>query len=312
MNRSLKFSYLKGMLSVLILISIICSAVKALHTEDVGNKQLYEMNYQDWPGVMPLINNKHRTFQTWTNGNEHFYYAGNTKSLNDFLKKYVTYKIDHHEVILRPGPSSTIKSEDEIIDYDWYLHIRGGISLGKAMREENTKVFEKFPTLTIFIGKDNIDLKEMKIPQGITLLELSDLRQRYLKGLESQDHEVRGYAAYFLGEIDFYHKENVPPLANLLNDENHWVRLMAAQALGCSGQNAKSALPTLRADLQDANESIRTRFQETIHKIENAKDTTKTAKEQQILLSEITKFCKTYNQLPSETNAESVPEKNNK
>ena len=54
----------------------------ALATDEVGNKPLSELNYTEWKGIMPLVNDKARVYQVWVNGNEHFYFKGTTKPLN--------------------------------------------------------------------------------------------------------------------------------------------------------------------------------------------------------------------------------------
>jgi len=53
-----------------------------LGEEHFGNAALNEANFQDWPGIMPLVNHPSRVYHSWVNGNEHFYYRGDTPALN--------------------------------------------------------------------------------------------------------------------------------------------------------------------------------------------------------------------------------------
>src|SRR5436309_2184984 len=76
----------------------------ALGEEDFGNAALNEANFQDWPGIMPLVNHPSRVYHTWVNGNEHFYYRGDIAALNDALRKFAASKAEVHEVLLRPPP----------------------------------------------------------------------------------------------------------------------------------------------------------------------------------------------------------------
>ena len=136
-------------------ICAISSQVWALGTEHFGNAPLNELNYRDWRGVMPLVNHSGRAYHTWVNGNEHFYYQGDTNALNDALKKFAAIEVDVHEVILRPGPAETRTFDGkQQVRYDWLLHIQGGIS--RHDEEQGTNVFDKYPTMTVFIGEGRV------------------------------------------------------------------------------------------------------------------------------------------------------------
>jgi hypothetical protein len=54
----------------------------------------------------------------------------------------------------------------------------------------------------------------------------------------------------------------------LMSDDEHWVRVNAASALGRFGFYAKSALPLLRQGLQDSNKQMREICRKSIEKIE--------------------------------------------
>ncbi|MHC4086765.1 MAG: HEAT repeat domain-containing protein, partial [Planctomycetota bacterium] len=267
-NRS--FSWI--LLSVSILMFTTARQAHGLAFQRVGNKPFHEVNYKQWKSIMPVINHESRVYHSWVNGNEHFYYSGGTKELNDILQKFAALDVDVREVVLRPGPEKAmIFNKEEQIGYNCLLHIQGGIS---RHEEEGTNIFDKYPTMTIFVDDDNTTLERIKIPADVTLIEVADLRGRYLRGLYSTDKSVRGYAAFFLAGVDVYHGSNVFAIAKLLKDEDMWVRLMAANSLSRFGRKAEPALPVLKRGLQDSNERIRNRFQETIEKIEAAKDTT--------------------------------------
>jgi hypothetical protein len=99
-------------LSVLALLILACwtpSRAWALGEEDFGNKPLNELNYQEWKGIVPVVNHSSRVYHTWVNGNEHFYYQGDVAALADCLKKFAAFPTPLHEVVLRPGPG-TVKS----------------------------------------------------------------------------------------------------------------------------------------------------------------------------------------------------------
>jgi hypothetical protein len=66
------------------------SKVCAMGEEHFGDDALNEMNYRDWQGIVPLVNHPSRVYHWWVNGNEEFYYRGDTKKLSQKLKTMLT------------------------------------------------------------------------------------------------------------------------------------------------------------------------------------------------------------------------------
>jgi hypothetical protein len=58
-----------------------CAFLWAAGEEHFGNDPLSDANYQDWKGIMPVINDTSRVYHVWINGNENFYYRANTDAL---------------------------------------------------------------------------------------------------------------------------------------------------------------------------------------------------------------------------------------
>ena len=102
---------------------ILCDRAMARGREEFGNKPLSEHNYTGWPGIVPLVNDHARVYTQWVNGNEHFYYQGNTEALNDTLRKLAEAKTEVREVVVRPGPG-TVQSFDRsrTVRFGWSLH----------------------------------------------------------------------------------------------------------------------------------------------------------------------------------------------
>jgi len=114
-----------------------------------------------------------------------------------------------------------------------------GIARHFTLEEKGSNIWDKHPTLRVFVG-GKIDLKKLQIPEGVTVIELADLRQRYLKGLESDDRQVRGDAAYLLAQVDSHNKETVAAIEKLLDEKEKWVRDMAARALAILRKKSES------------------------------------------------------------------------
>ena len=94
-------------LALAVLMSWLARPAKSMATEEIGNAPMNELNYQDWKGVMPVIDHHSRVYQIWVNGNEHFYYSGETKLLNEVLENFAGVEGPVREVILRPGSGET-------------------------------------------------------------------------------------------------------------------------------------------------------------------------------------------------------------
>lgn len=279
---------------ILINVLLVCglnSPVWALGTEDFGNKPLYEADYGDWEGIVPVINHPNRVYHRWVNGGEDFYYRGNTEALNNCLSTFAALDADVREVVIRPGPATTWTFDSNTVPYNWQLDIIGGISKHLTTLDRGSNIWSKWPTMSVFIGK-GIELEKIRVPEGVHVIELRDLKNRHREALLSKDKTVRGWGAGCLARLDPYDKQSIETIGGLLSDEDDWVRLNAVIALSVFGSKAQSMLPSLRECMKTNNESLRKQIEQTIPKIEKAKDTTQAEKQHDILLAEITKFVK--------------------
>jgi len=232
-----------------------------------------------------------RVYQIWVNGCENFYYEGRTEDLNDCLKKFADVPADVREVVIRPGPAEVKTFKGARIPYDWELIIVGGISKFLTTLDRGSKIWSKYPTFVIYIGK-GIALNEIQIPANVQVLELSDLKRRYVEGLLSGDKTVRGWGASRLARLDLYDEDSLERVVKLLKDEDEWVRLNAVGALSLFGEKARSAIPALRECSKTANETLNKRIEKSIQEIENAKNKTGLEKRHAKLLSQIATFVK--------------------
>ncbi|KPJ55891.1 MAG: hypothetical protein AMS16_03455 [Planctomycetes bacterium DG_58] len=267
--------------------------------ERKGNAPFHEANYKAWKGtgIMAVINHPNRVYHVWCNGNEHFYYRGDAEALNDVLRKFAAVKLKVLEVVFRPGPGETGTFEEDTVRYDWQLHLLTGLAghetpPGAEMDLRGLYVGERSPTLTVFIGRGNVELDKVIIPKGITFIGPGDLRKRYLQALKSKDSRTRGYAAYHLAELQPYNRENLPLIVALLKDKD--AAWPAVGALGKMGKNAEEALPAIRRALPKQDKHGRKRFLEVIEEIRGAKDTAEAARFHREMFKLIASFQKTF------------------
>jgi hypothetical protein len=272
----------------------------ALATEDFGNANASnaagnELNYKEWQGIVPLMNHSSRVYHWWCNGSEQFYYRGDTATLNDALQKFAAAKADVHEVLLQPGPGITHSFHARTIPYNWSLHVQGGISRHLTTLPDGNKIWSKFLTMAVCVGGD-IALEKIRIPAGVSVVDLADLSRRYREALASKDKTVRGSGAGELAGLDPYDAENLAAIAKLLKDDDEWVQRCAVGAVTHFDKKAESVLPALREMLVTRNKQLKDCVKNAIEEIQQAKDTSAAEKEHRSMQEQIHKFCEQRSQ----------------
>lgn len=287
MKGPLKMKYPAILLAVVLLNS--GAKAWALGFEDFGNKPLNALNYQNWQGITPLLNLPGRVYHSEVNGNEYFYYRGDTATLNDALRKFVGVKTDIHELLLRPGTGIAHSFDGTTIQFQWDLHLVGGVCRVLPTLVQGEKIWPKSPLIAVYVNGE-IDLAKLEIPQGVSVLTLSDLSRRYRKALTSNDKTVRGWGAGELAALDPYDTENLAAIATLLKDKDDWVRSNVALSLARFGKKAESLLPALQGLLSTTDKNLKAAVEKAIKEIQQAKYTTAAEGEHREMLKKISQF----------------------
>ncbi len=261
-----------------------------LGEEQVGNDPLNEASYATWKGLSEVINDPARVYYSWVNGNENFYFAGDTAKLNAALKKFAAADVAVKEVVLRPAPGET-KSFDggQQFKYQWHLQIFGGIAAHLTTRDQGDQVWNKHPRLTVYVGGE-IDLAKLEIPKGVTPVAIDELSARARQGIASKDKSVRGWSAGVIAHHDAFSAENLTAIEKLLADDDDWVRLNAAGAAALFGSQAKSALPALKACLERPDEGLKKQAAESIASIEAAQAQPERKREHEAAVKKIKEY----------------------
>jgi hypothetical protein len=136
-----------------------------------------------------------------------------------------------------------------------------------------------------------IDIGDLEIPPGLTVVTASDLVAEHLEGLKDADPTRCGLAISALSELAPFSDKVVPALAGLLaKDKSAYVRRVAAGSLGRTGVLAKGALPALKEGSSDPDENVRAAFRSAVEQIEQAKadpEGEKEAKKRLMILKDI-------------------------
>ena len=263
--------------------------------ETFGNEPLSDLNYTDWPGIVPLINDENRVYSNWVNGNEYFYYRGDTEAFNQFLALFAALESPVHEVVFRPGPGrAKCFHNDRTIPVGWQMHLVGGIVAQMIDYEGTADVWDMHPTLTVYLTeKGRIQLDKVIVPEKVKVLQVADLRDKYRKALQSDKPSMRAAAVMKLADEDNLNAENIPLIAGVLKDNDAYARACAAVSLGRFGALAKSALTDLQAASQEEDKQGSTCAQASIEKITNGPDLTDDIKVFRAMEELIQKFTST-------------------
>jgi hypothetical protein len=116
-----------------------------------------------------------------------------------------------------------------------------------------------------------IDVSDLDIPRGITVLSVDDLLALNLKGLKDPDRTVCGTAIQELSVLAPYSDKVVPAIAQMLKKgHDQYVRLVAAACLAQVGAKAKPTTSVLKEGIEDPDATIRNAFQSALDRIEKS------------------------------------------
>jgi hypothetical protein len=277
-------------ITTIAIILLTVSNAFSLGWESFGNTPFADVrNYADWPNVLPVINDTHRVYHSWVNGNEHFYFAGDTTALNDALKNFAAVQADGLTIVVRPGPGKGGSFNNEkSFTFNWMLHLLGGISRHMSREELGINIWDSSPYLHVYVG-DAIKLDQIEIPNGVAVLEIADLQARYAKCLASGDRTVRGWSCSHIARLDPYNAESMRQVADKLADNDNWVKLNAAGALSLFTGLAEEVIEKLQA-VETDDEQLQTRIAKSIEALQSAQPGESARQEHQQQLESIHAF----------------------
>jgi len=224
-----------------------------------------------WPkGLLEVVNLESRVYATEWRGfggvDEHFYYRGDAQALNEALRKFAGIGTDLREVVIRPGPGEAKALEPgRRVQCDWQVDFPSSL-----MREGGS--FSNDPVMRVYATAGLVELDQVQMPAGLTVLELRDLLDRHVAALKSEDSGARYRGAYRLGEMVALSEYAIPPLMDALKDESEGVRRQAAASLSRFGTRAIVALPRLREALEQASGASKEALEQAVAAIEDSED----------------------------------------
>jgi len=263
--------HFKTMMMVVLVSVLACgaSAPNFMGEETIGNKPFTIHNYKDWPNILPVINNKSRVYHTWVNGDERFYYNTSTDQLNQLLIDY-SKLAGKKEVLILPQ-SENVKTFDQKQNFPFNcsLHLVGGIAKTIAAKNKGSVFWPIDPQLTIRVTPEN-DLTKLKIPAGVKIISLAEIKARYKDGIDSTDKSVRGWGIGYLVDVDPYDGASLNFVSDLMVDKDDWVALNAISNITNFGPKAKDQLARIEAISKGQIKNNAKRAKDAIPKIKAA------------------------------------------
>jgi len=113
-----------------------------------------------WPaGLDKLVSREERVNGYFVNANDSFFFAGDTKALNEFLEQYATLKNTPIRLVLHPGAGMTGSLGGERnIPFEWKVSAEG--------RHEDPSGVPTLVTMELWLG-GLVKLDKIKVPQNV-------------------------------------------------------------------------------------------------------------------------------------------------
>ena len=174
-----------------------------LGTEEFGDKPIHPQ--PDWPeGVEAVIQSPGRIYSRWVNGDEHFYYRGDTAGFNEVLRKFADTKTPIHRLILQKEYGK-VKSLDgkSGFRYDWLLRVPSGLYRNQLIREKGKSTNEIYPSIVIPSGS-NISFEGIIVPSGVDVIYPGNVKDDdYVKGIIPQLKNAQAWSKARIKWLEF-------------------------------------------------------------------------------------------------------------
>ena len=183
-----------------------------------GNQPLSHFDDAQWPGLRAVVNDASRVL--FTEGpvtQQSAFYQGDTTALERILRAFAAAEIEERVVVLLPGRGGGFPLMDKSSFYDWRLDMDRGEWRVPTSDEILKLIRHPHPILTVYVG-GAVDLKRLRIPDGVVLRAVDTLLERYRQGLLSRDSYARRVSAHGLSELDPYGEESANAVKRLLQE----------------------------------------------------------------------------------------------
>jgi hypothetical protein len=137
----------------------------------------------DWPeGTITAVESPGRIYSVCINGDERFYFHGDTKELNLFLGKFAAIDMPTHRLMLEKRFNQVSSLNGGMsMRYDWLLKVPSGIYLDKLIRDKGSDSNEVYPSLLVLPENVKVVLPDGK-PVNLQELRVTEPAMKHPSG----------------------------------------------------------------------------------------------------------------------------------
>jgi hypothetical protein len=156
-----------GILCVISVLTLTSNSVPGLAREKLSDKPICQQ--RDWlKNVRVLTQSPRLVHSSKADGDEDYYFKGDTSAFNEFLRKFAAVKLPKRRIAVKNQYGKISHKH-----FDWVLHIPGQTN-SKGGKDREAK--EAYPSVTVYAAASGIHLADVVLPEGadVVVLESGD------------------------------------------------------------------------------------------------------------------------------------------
>ena len=192
-------------LSFIVALLCLCGMTSGMATENFGPDSQIGHPTTAQPGwatgIVEVPRYPSRVYSMWCNGGEDFYFKANPGQVNELIALFSKASLRDHEVFIKANKPKVRSFRKKDIDYNVNLKLIGGLARHHFRKKNPAATFE--PVLTIYVNGDATWVRDLTIPDNITLNSEID-------GIINKGRRIKPKRSSFYGQIQF--KDSPTPI----------------------------------------------------------------------------------------------------
>jgi len=152
-----------GILCVISVLTLTSNSVPGLAREKLSDKPICQQ--RDWlKNVRILTQSPRLVHSSKADGDEDYYFKGDTLTFNEFLRKFAAVKLPKRRIAVKNQYGKISHKH-----FDWVLHIPGQTN-SKGGKDREAK--EAYPSVTVYAAASGIHFADVVLPEGADVVVL--------------------------------------------------------------------------------------------------------------------------------------------
>lgn len=168
-----------GIFCVIGLLSLTSNGVFGSRTEEFGDKPISRQ--PNWlEDVRALVQSPRLVHSSKADGDEDYYFKGDTLAFNEFLRKFAAVKLPKRRIAVKNQYGKISHKH-----FDWVLHVPAqtdsGVARGRAARQA-------YPSVTVYAAASEIHVSDIVPPESAEMFAVESAEEdhwRVAKGVET-------------------------------------------------------------------------------------------------------------------------------